>query len=407
MNRKILVTGGAGYIGSHTVRQLGEAGYELVVYDNLSTGTAAAVLCGELVVGDLDNKKLLHRIFAEHQFDAVLHFAASISVPESIANPLAYYTNNTRNTLSLLECCQKFGIKQLIFSSTAAVYGEPQENPVREISATEPVNPYGRSKLMSEQIIQDYSRISGLKYVILRYFNVAGASPKGEIGQSAKKASHLIKVACDAALGRRSSVSIFGTDFLTPDGTGIRDYIHVEDLASAHIHALRYLEAGNESQIFNCGYGQGYSVREVLDKVKEISGNDFPVMEIKRRAGDPACVIACADKIRQILPWKPQHNSLDTIVRTALGWEKKLMSLVELEGKLAHENFKLGAILVNKKVISSQELEEVLVEQHHYGKKVGEILVQKSIISQTLLDSVLREQNLRKQGVWFRIPVAA
>jgi UDP-glucose 4-epimerase len=323
MRKKILVTGGAGYIGSHTVRQLGEAGYEVIVYDNLSTGSAKAVLSGDLIIGDLAELGTLEQVFKRYNFEAVLHFAASISVPESVANPLDYYTNNTRNTLNLLHCCQKFGVNKFVFSSTAAVYGEPAENPVSETCATNPINPYGCSKLMSERMIRDYAFSSNFKYVILRYFNVAGADLAGRIGQSAEKASHLIRVACDAALGNRPAVGIFGTDFNTPDGTGIRDYIHVEDLAAAHIDALCYLEAGGESEILNCGYGQGYSVRQVLDKLKEISGVDFPVIEFPRRQGDPASVIACGDRIRQVLHWQPKYNDLEIILHTALTWEKK------------------------------------------------------------------------------------
>lgn len=323
MSKKILVTGGAGYIGSHTVRQLGEAGYEIIVYDNLSTGSAKALLCGSLFVGDLDDEIALELAFAQHNFDAVLHFAASISVPESITNPLDYYLNNTRNTLNLLRCCKKFGVNKFVFSSTAAVYGEPKENPVSESCPTNPINPYGCSKLMSERMIRDYGLSSDFKYVILRYFNVAGAERSGRIGQSSKKASHLMKVACDVVLGNRPAVSIFGTDFDTPDGTGIRDYIHVEDLAAAHIDALSYLEADGESEILNCGYGQGYSVKQVLDKLKEISGVDFPVVEIARRAGDPACVIACGDRIRKVLGWQPKYNDLEIILSTTLAWEKK------------------------------------------------------------------------------------
>lgn len=406
MTNKILVTGGAGYIGSHTVHQLGKFGYDVVVYDNLSSGSASAVTNGELVVGSLENKKLLSRTFAKHQFDAVIHFAASLSVPESVAKPLNYYTNNTRNTLHLLQCCQAFGVKKLIFSSTAAVYGEPKENPVTEETPTHPLNPYGRSKLMSEDMIQDYSLASGLKYAILRYFNVAGAETNGILGQSAKKAEHLIKVACDAALGRRPSASIFGTDFATPDGTGIRDYIHVEDLASAHINALQYLEAGNDSQVFNCGYGQGYSVREVYNKVREISGVDFPVIEANRRAGDPACVIASGEKIRRILGWQPKFNNLDTIIGTALNWEKKLMSLAQLEAMLAKQNFKLGVLLLDKKMISPLNLEQALAEQSTSGKKLGELLVEHGIIQQNTLEFVLKEQGWRKQGVWIKIPAA-
>ena len=323
MNKKVLVTGGAGYIGSHTVRQLGDAGYEVIVYDNLSTGSAKALLNGSLIVGDLADRSALELVFARYKFEAVLHFAASISVPESVAKPLNYYTNNTRNTLNLLDCCQRYGVNKLVFSSTAAVYGEPQENPVSETCATNPINPYGWSKLMSERMIRDYGFSSDFKYAILRYFNVAGADLAGRIGQSSPKASHLMRVACDAALGNIPAVSIFGTDFDTPDGTGIRDYIHVEDLAAAHIDALSYLENGGDSQILNCGYGKGYSVREVLDRLKEITGIDFPVVESPRRAGDPASVIASGDRIRQVLGWQPQYDDLETILKSAYAWEKK------------------------------------------------------------------------------------
>ena len=323
---KILVTGGAGYIGSHTVKKLGESGYQVVVYDNLSTGSAESVLYGELVTGELYNTEYLAQVFAQHKFDAVLHFAASISVPESLEKPLAYYYNNTCNVVNLLNCCQKFGVNQFVFSSTAAVYGEIQEYPVQESSPTLPINPYGQSKLMSEKIIRDYAQASDLKYVILRYFNVAGADSSGKIGQMGKKAAHLIKVGCDAALGIRPSASIFGTDYPTPDGTGIRDYIHVEDLASAHVDALAYLDKIGTSQILNCGYGTGYSVREVLSKIREISGVNFPINETHRRPGDPACVVASGDRVRELLGWQPQHNSLDEIVSSALAWEKKKLS---------------------------------------------------------------------------------
>ncbi|MBD2356848.1 UDP-glucose 4-epimerase GalE [Tolypothrix sp. FACHB-123] len=403
MSKKVLVTGGAGYIGSHTVRQLGEAGYDVVVYDNLSSGSAASVIYGELVIGSLDDQKLLAQTFSQHKFDAVLHFAAYLSVPESIVKPLDYYKNNTCNTLNLLHCCQLFDVKKIIFSSTAAVYGQPDENLVTELSSTKPMNPYGRSKLMSEQIIQDFAQASELKYVILRYFNVAGADTTGKLGQSAKKAEHLIKVACDAALGRRPSVSIFGTDFPTPDGTGIRDYIHVEDLATAHVDALRYLEAGNESQIFNCGYGQGYSVREVLKMVQKISGVDFPVIENQRRTGDPACVVASSDKIRNILGWEPKYNSLATIVSTALNWEKKLIALATLEKQLAQENFRLGALLLESNNISATQLTQALQEQALTQQKLGEILVQKSIISPQMLEKFLLEQTWRRQGIWLQV----
>ncbi len=320
---KILVTGGAGYIGSHTVKKLGEAGYAVVVYDNLSTGLAEAVLYGELYQGELNDRQRLEQVFEQHSFDAVLHFAASISVPESLAKPLEYYANNTSNVINVLQCCNKFNVDQFVFSSTAAVYGEVKESPVEETSPTEPINPYGKSKLMSESIIRDYAQASELKYVILRYFNVAGADSSGKIGQMGKKAAHLIKVGCDAALGIRPFASIYGTDYPTADGTGIRDYIHVEDLAAAHVDALRYLERESTSQILNCGYGTGYSVKEVLSKIQEISGVDFPIVETPRREGDPACVIASGQKIREVIGWNPQYNSLDKIVRSTLAWEQK------------------------------------------------------------------------------------
>ena len=330
MNKKVLVTGGAGYIGSHVVRQLSEAGYDVVVYDNCSTGSPTAVLYGELIIADLADTDRLYQVFAKHQFSAVLHFAASLIVPESVIHPLDYYANNTRNTLNLLRCCSVMGVNQMIFSSTAAVYGQPTENPVTESAPTLPINPYGRSKLVSEWLISDYGKASQLRYVILRYFNVAGADSAGRLGQMSREASHLIRAACDAALKRKAGVRIFGTDFPTLDGTGIRDYIHVEDLAVAHLDALRYLEQGQESQILNCGYGQGYSVRQVIERVKAISGVDFPVLETDRRTGDPACVTASADKIREILGWQPKYNNLDQIVYTTLNWEMQREGLIRV-----------------------------------------------------------------------------
>ncbi|ABA20671.1 UDP-galactose 4-epimerase [Trichormus variabilis ATCC 29413] len=321
MNQKVLVTGGAGYIGSHVVRQLGEAGYDVVVYDNCSTGLPQAVLHGELIIGDLKNSECLSQVFHQHQFAAVLHFAASLSVPESVARPLDYYANNTRNTLNLLRCCHETGVNQIIFSSTAAVYGQPETAVVTESTPTEPINPYGRSKLSCEWLIRDHAKASDLRYVILRYFNVAGAEPGGRLGQMSKDASHLIRVTCDAALKRRLGVKIFGTDFPTPDGTAIRDYIHVEDLATAHLDALAYLEQGNASQILNCGYGQGYSVRQVIERVKAISGVDFPVIEAERRSGDPVCVTACSDKIRHVLGWQPKYDDMNQIIHSTLTWE--------------------------------------------------------------------------------------
>lgn len=332
MNQKVLVTGGAGYIGSHVVRQLGEAGYDVVVYDNCSTGSPQAVLHGQLIIGDLKDSEHLWRVFCQHEFTAVLHFAASLSVPESVSYPLDYYANNTRNTLNLLRCCHKRGVKQIIFSSTAAVYGQPGTIPVTESTPTEPINPYGRSKLACEWLIRDYAKASDLRYVILRYFNVAGADPGGRLGQMLKDASHLIRVTCDAALQRRAGVQIFGTDFSTPDGTAIRDYIHVEDLAAAHLNALTYLQQGHDSQVLNCGYGQGYSVREVIERVKEISGVDFPVVETERRPGDPACVIASADQIGGLLGWQPKYNDLDEIISTTLAWERYRQDLMSVVG---------------------------------------------------------------------------
>jgi len=320
----ILVTGGAGYIGSHIVQQLGEAGYDLVIYDNCSTGLPDAVLYGELIIGDLGDIDRLYQVFSKYKFDAVLHFAASLVVPESVAHPLDYYANNTRNTLNLLRCCSAMGVNQVVFSSTAAVYGEPQENPVSEFAPTQPINPYGRSKLMSEWLIRDYGAVSALRYVILRYFNVAGADPRGNLGCNNTEATQLIQVACAAALGKRPSLSMFGTNFPTPDGTANRDYIHVEDLASAHVAALRYLEQGGESQILNCGYGQGYSVRQVIERVKAIANVDFPVVETDPRPGDPASVIASVDQIGKILDWNPAYADLDVIIQTSLAWQKKL-----------------------------------------------------------------------------------
>jgi UDP-glucose 4-epimerase len=324
---KILVTGGAGYIGSHVVQQLGEAGYDVVVYDNCSTGLPSAVLHGELIVGDLSDVDRLYQVFSKHRFSAVLHFAASLIAPESVAQPLDYYANNTRNTLNLLRCCSTMRVDQFIFSSTAAVYGEPQQSPVSETADTLPINPYGRSKLMSEWQIQDYSAISSFRYVILRYFNVAGADPRGRLGPASENSTQLIRLACDVALRRRLNLFMFGTDFPTPDGSAVRDFIHVEDLASAHVAALQYLEYGGDSQILNCGYGQGYSVRQVIDLVKAISGVDFPVVETDRRAGDPASVVACVKQIQSVLGWNPQYNNLDEIVRSTLNWEKQRDSI--------------------------------------------------------------------------------
>ena len=326
MGKGVLVTGGAGYIGSHVVRQLGEAGEKIVVLDNLSKGFKDAVLFGELVVGDTGDKALVSRILKEHDVDSVLHFAAHTIVPESVADPLKYYGNNTCNTRNLLECCSAHGVKHFIFSSTAAVYGLPPESKASEDVALAPINPYGMSKLMSEWMLRDLSASTRLRHVILRYFNVAGCDPGGRIGQSTPEATLLIKVACEAAVGKRASISIFGTDYPTPDGTGIRDYIHVDDLADAHIKALDYLRKGGDSTILNCGYGHGYSVREVLDMVGKVNGKPLNIKEEPRRAGDPPELVAKADKVRKVLGWMPKYDNLELIVKTALDWEKKLLS---------------------------------------------------------------------------------
>ena len=321
---KVLVTGGAGYIGSHVVRQLAEAGEDIVVLDNLSTGFRSAVTRGTLVVGDTGNRSIVRQLLAEHKVSAILHFAAHTIVPESVSTPLKYYGNNTCATRNLIECAVEAGTKQFIFSSTAAVYGMPPGGVAAEDSPTVPINPYGTSKLMSEWMLRDASHAYGLDHVALRYFNVAGADPGGRIGQSTRHATLLTKVACEAAVGKRPHVSIFGTDYATPDGTGVRDYIHVEDLASAHLNALTYLRQGGTSTTLNCGYGHGYSVREVLAAVDRANGNPVVRREEPRRAGDPPILIATADKIRRVLGWQPRHDDLDFIVQTALRWERKL-----------------------------------------------------------------------------------
>lgn len=320
---RVLVTGGAGYIGSHVVLQLGEAGHEVVVYDNLSTGSRDAVLAGTLVEGDLADRERLAAVFEAHSFDAVMHFAANIVVPESVADPLKYYGNNTRNTLGLLETAARFAVDKVVFSSTAAVYGIPEQSLVDESAPLAPINPYGASKMMSERMLSDLAAASSLRYVALRYFNVAGADPQGRIGQSTPKATHLIKVAAEAAVGLRQGLTVFGSDYPTEDGTCVRDYIHVADLARAHIDALTYLAQDGASRVMNCGYGHGSSVLKVIDAVKRVSGVDFPVQLDARRPGDPPALIAESKLVRDVLGWTPQHDDLDFIVQTALDWERK------------------------------------------------------------------------------------
>jgi UDP-glucose 4-epimerase len=322
-NGAILVTGGAGYIGSHVVRQLGEAGELVVVVDNLSKGFRQAVIAGDLMVGDVGDYDLVSRLLAEHQVDTVMHFAAHTVVPESVALPLKYYGNNTCATRSLLQACIKNQVKNFVFSSTAAVYGMPQDGYASEDSPTLPINAYGTSKLMSEWMLRDVAAVNPLRYVALRYFNVAGSH--GRIGQATPGATLLTKVACEAMVGKRPHVSVFGSDYPTPDGTGVRDYLHIEDLAGAHLNALQYLRSGGKSTTLNVGYGHGYSVREVLRMVESVGGKALVVREEARRAGDPAYLVARAERIRTELGWLPRHDDLKAIVSSALAWEQKLL----------------------------------------------------------------------------------
>jgi UDP-glucose 4-epimerase len=324
----ILVTGGAGYIGSHMVHALVDAGESVVVLDNLSTGFNWAVPPGvPLVVGETGDQALVTALIGEHCVDAIIHFAASIVVPDSVAKPLEYYRNNTVNSRAMIETAVRTGVRHLIFSSTAAVYGNPLRIPIHEDDATVPMSPYGSSKLMTEIMLRDAGAAHGLNYLILRYFNVAGADPLLRTGQSTKGATHLIKVAAETALGLRPAMEVFGTDYETPDGTCIRDYIHVSDLVRAHADALRHLRGGGASVTLNCGYGHGFSVREVIDTVKRVAGVDFKVKSSGRRPGDPAAIVADAGRIRALLGWAPQFDDLATIVEHALKWERRRASL--------------------------------------------------------------------------------
>lgn len=323
MKKKVLVTGGAGYIGSHNVKLLGESGYDIVVLDNLSTGFKEAVTYGKFIQGDLADIKFVDQVLKDHKFDAVMHFAGSIVVPESVEKPLMYYKNNTENSLNLIRLCIENNIPNFIFSSTAATYGIVDSGYATEDTVTNPINPYGHSKLMTERMLQDVSNAnSNFNFVALRYFNVSGADPELKIGQAFAGATHLIKVNCEAAVGKRDKTFIFGTDFDTPDGSGVRDYIHVSDLAAAHLSALEYLFEKKQSNIFNCGYGHGFSVKEVVKTVKEVTGVDFKVEEAPRRAGDPATLVSKVDKIKSTLNWKPKYDDLNFIIKTAYEWEK-------------------------------------------------------------------------------------
>jgi UDP-glucose 4-epimerase len=330
MTGTVLVTGGAGYIGSHTVRQLLAAGYRVVVVDDLSTGHRWAVAPqAALVVGNAGDQSLVGALIKEHSVGAVVHFAGSIVVPESVADPLKYYGNNTAASRDLIDVCVAKGVERFVFSSTAAVYGIPEKLPVPETAPTRPINPYGRSKLITEWMLEDVAASptgGGFRHVILRYFNVAGASLDGTLGQATQNATHLIKVACETACGLRDKVTVYGTDYPTADGTCVRDYIHVEDLARAHVDALRYLEKGGASETFNCGYGRGFSVREVLRMVEKVSGMKLRVEDGARRAGDAAELVAEAGKVGKVLGWGPRHDELEVICSSAYRWEAKLRS---------------------------------------------------------------------------------
>ncbi|MEK6698645.1 MAG: UDP-glucose 4-epimerase GalE [Nitrospirota bacterium] len=320
---KILVTGGAGYIGSHVVKALGEKGATVLVYDDLSKGHRDAVLYGELVVGDLADQALLARTLRAFKPDAVMHFAAFIAVGESVREPVKYYCNNTANTLNLLRGMLENGINKFIFSSTAAVYGSPGKALITETEPLKPINPYGHSKVFVEKALEDMSASQGLRYVSLRYFNAAGADPEARIGERHQPETHLIPLALKTAKGERKSLEIYGADYPTPDGTCLRDYIHVDDLAEAHLISLDHLSGRGKSEVFNCGYGHGYSVREVIDTARKVTGKDFTVENIQRRPGDSPVLVADSSRLKKALNWNPKYDDLEYIIKTAWEWEKK------------------------------------------------------------------------------------
>ena len=324
--KSILVTGGAGYIGSHVALQLNAADERVVVLDDLSTGFRSAVLHADLVIGNTGDQALVRQIIHDYNVDTIMHFAAHTIVPESVENPLKYYGNNACCSRNLMECALEGSVRHFVFSSTAAVYGIPAQGHASEDSPTEPINAYGTSKLMTEWMLRDVAAVNDMNYVVLRYFNVAGCDPQGRIGQSTAEATLLTQVASEVAVGKRDQLIIFGMDYPTPDGTGIRDYIHVEDLADAHLKGLGYLRRGGDSVTLNCGYGHGYSVREVLAAVEKAHGSPLPVKEAPRRAGDPPVLVSVSDRIRSMLEWSPRYDDLDTIVSSALNWEKHLLT---------------------------------------------------------------------------------
>ncbi len=330
--KSVLVTGGAGYIGSHAVSALNDAGYSVTVLDNLSSGSTIAVLSpARLIVGDVSDESVLESLFKNNKFSAVMHFAASISVPDSISDPLSYYDNNVTTTISLLKFVERYKIPYFVFSSSAAVYGNPEITPVTEATAVNPVSPYGRSKLIGEMMIQDLaSSAPWFNYVLLRYFNVAGCDPNGLLGQHNYHSKHLIRLACQAALGVNEELQIFGDDYPTIDGTGVRDFIHVSDLAQAHVVVLKDLQKGNDSGVFNCGYGTGYSVLEIVSAVKEVSGRDFNVVIGPRRAGDLHEVVADTSKLLTQTDWRPLNQDINAIIKSTLEWERKLAIQWEL-----------------------------------------------------------------------------